>query len=305
MPASSTDVRQWAREQGHEVPARGAVPQHLRDAYDQAHRPGTVQGEVLPPDPDMGVTEADFPPDEDYDETKATRERKPRTVKPAKPQGIKERIFGGRTARPAKPRHARINLSDFAEETWSDLAWLAEPIPPLSKILTIQAPYAGALFDDAVKGTPVDALIQPVARYASGFRALNGLVGPPVYVAAICAAGQRVQPVDPATGLPAVDGDGNPVLTYDARTRAMFAGLRYSLLQMTKIAEVNADAIRARTQAYSERMRAVDAMIDSIFGLEPAPAYAAPEPAAAASANGYRYPDAPVMDGTGADPGRM
>jgi hypothetical protein len=268
----------------------------------------------------MGVTEADFPPaadDSQGDDVTVTgapartRERKPRAVKAA-PKGLRERVFGGRKAKPKHAAGPRVSLSEWAEETWEDLAWLAQPVPPLAKILAIQAPYAGVVFDDQVKGTFVDAALQPVARYSGVFRALNGLAGPPAYVAMICAAGARVQAADPATGQPAVHPDGSPVLVYDQRTQMLFQGLRYSLLQMTKISELNAGQIRERAQASTERMRVVDQIIADLFDL-PSPSFSPPpqQPARSGggggepSANGYRYPDAPGMDGEGVDPGRM
>jgi hypothetical protein len=320
--ASSTDVRAWAREQGHEVPARGAMPKHLRDAYDQAHPAPVVPGVVEESsfDPSMGVTEADFPPDDDYpdpdggqaEKPKAARERKPRTVKPPPAQGgWRARLFGAPRPKAAKPKTQakRTSLSDFAEETWSDLAFLAQPIPPLARILDIQAPYAGVVFDDQVRGTIVDALLQPVAQYSGMIRGLNGLAGPPVYVGLICATGARVQVTTP-DGKPVVDPDGNPVTDFDQRTKLLFQGLRYSLLQMTKITEVNADAIMARRVASDERLRAVEIMIATIFDM-PMPTFV---PAAATvptgppgggdapSSNGFRYPDPPRMDDVGANP---
>lgn len=338
--ASSTDVRAWAREQGHDIKERGALPQHIQDAYAEAHQPApakTVQGVLLdssthpyPDDPAMGVTAADFPPEDDYPDAPAGgggtdtvvdappesaprgrgrrgAERKPRTVKPAAPAGgIRERIFGGKSGagKPKPKAGPRQSLSDWAEEAWSDFAWLAQPVPPLARMLELQAPYAGVVFDDQVAGTPIDPLLQKAAKYSGMMRGLNGLIGPPVYVGMICATGQRVQVGQTATG--------EPVLDFDGRTKMLFGGLRYSLLQMTKIAEVNAEEIQARTEASVVRTRAVDAMIDSIFGFSDAgeagpvrpaePAYATAPPA---GANGYTYPPPPTMDGTGADPGRL
>lgn len=316
--ASSTDVRAWAREQGHDVPARGSLPQHLKDLYDQAHPASVVQGEILDSGSAMGVTEADFPPAEpDYPEPPAhktpARERKPRAVKAPRPKGgFRERIFGSKTAS-ARPKHARgprISLSDWAEETWTDLAFLAQPIPPLARILDIQAPYAGVVFDDQVRNTIADTLLQPVAQYSQLFRGLNGLIGPPVYVGLICATGARVQLTD-ENGKGLTDPDGRPVTDFDARTRMLFQGLRYSLLQMTKITEVNADAIMTRRIESEERKQAVEIMIATIFDLpmpaapQSSPPPQAPAQAAAGTPNGYRYPGPPGMDMTGADPGRM
>jgi hypothetical protein len=331
--AATTDVRAWLREQGDDVKERGAIPADLREKYERAHQggPSTVPGEVVHSQLDLGVTEADFPPAPDdgsgFDDpgpgsdapkTSRNRERRPRNVKPPKGGGLRERIWGGRpaagsSAKKKPPPGPRVSLSDWAEETWSDLAWLAQPIPPLARMLTMQAPYAGVVADEQIAGTFVDGPIQAAARYSKGFRALNGLAGPPVYVGLICATGKRVQPVDPETGRPAVYPDGSAVMVYDQRTQMLFQGLRYSLLQMTKISAQNAEQIQERVQVSAERMRVVDAMIESLFDMSPT---ASPPPAAPQAPpqgtgggephpNGYRYPDPPSMDSTGADPGRL
>ena len=322
MAASSTDVRAWAREQGHDIPSsRGPLPKHIKDAYAEAHPAPVVPGVVEESsfDPSMGVTEADFPPDDDYpgdpaaptEPTAKTKgERKPRAVKPPPAKGgWRTRLFGPAKPTAHKAKHARTSLSDFAEETWADLAFLAQPIPPLARILDIQAPYAGVVFDDQVRGTIVDTLLQPVAQYSGMIRGLNGLVGPPVYVGLICATGARVQVTTP-DGKPVVDPDGNPVTDFDGRTKVLFQGLRYSLLQMSKITEVNAEAITARRQESEARKMAVEVMIATIFDM-PMPAFVpAPAPATnghgggdpSPNGNGFRYPDPPTMDNVGANP---
>src|ERR1700677_3995400 len=110
MPASSTDVRAWAREQGHDLPSsRGPLPKHIKAAYDEAHPAPVVPGVVEESsfDPSMGVTEAVLPPDDDYPDpggaaepaAKTKGELNPRAVKlpPAK-GACRTRLFG-----PAKP----------------------------------------------------------------------------------------------------------------------------------------------------------------------------------------------------------
>lgn len=311
MPAAGTDVREWLRSQGEKVGTRGQIRQELIDKYNTAHG--------LPPDAaagsyDAGVAEADFPEpdngttsDQGGKQEPAAAERRPRTVKGTRGPRFTDRVFkrpaaGGRR----RPRQPRVDLSDFAEETWLDLAWLAQPIPPLAKIFTIQAPYAGAVLDEQVKGTIVDAALQPLARYSGVYRALNGLLGPPVCVLAICAQGRR----DPKTG------------EYDMATQMMFGMLRYCLLQMARVSDLRADQIAERTEDMAARMAVVDKIIEDLFTM-PGPGQRPPAgddvsretPAGApvtgtvvhrprTAENGYPYPESPEMDGTGADPGR-
>jgi len=339
--APITDVRAWARANGYDVKERGMISADIIDAYDDAHRAGPVLagGAVIEsssyPDLDAGVTEADFPPAGDgapewieppgpdqpkpAKPTGGRRRRAPakpkEDAKPRGPGGWVGRLFGGAGSH-GRGRHARVSLDDFAQDTWTDLAWLAQPIPPLAKILTIQAPYAGVVFDEQVRGTVVDDALQPMARYAGVFRALNGLVGPPVYVGLICTAGRRVQVTGP-DGAPVLyppghPEQGRPVLAYDARTQMMFTGLRYSLLQMTKIADVRHEEIQARTEEAAGRARTVDALIESIFAIDGPPQPVSPSGPAAGAQPGpgwfepeFTYPEPPQMDSTGADPGRM
>jgi hypothetical protein len=35
--ASAKEIREWARENGHDVPERGRIPADVREAYDSAH----------------------------------------------------------------------------------------------------------------------------------------------------------------------------------------------------------------------------------------------------------------------------
>lgn len=310
--ADAATIRAWAKAEELEVNARGAIPEHIIAAYDDAH--------PLPPGDDGGVTEADFPPplDPGPDEpseparprvTRARAERKPRAVKP--PRKDWKAMFGGGTGKP-KSRGPRTDLSEFAEDTWRDLALLAEGImPPVSKVLTLQAPYAGVTFDAAVRGLPlVDSVLQPVARYSVSIRALNGLVGPAFFTAAICATGEWVTTDE---GLPVITPDGRPVPT--ARTAMMLSGLKYSLLQMSRTADL--EKVRERAEADAERMHMVDSLVDFIFGFpaaqSPAPApdgngSPPPPPGSPAPPSGqpgqvlvptFIYPPKPEMDDAG------
>lgn len=307
--AEPSEVRAWARDNGYDVNARGAIPEHIMGAYDDAHSP--KHDDVGPAD--LGVTEADFPPPDDDGSTPEAppkRERKPRAVKPPRPSARKgwKHAFGGILAK-ARPKGPRTDLSEFAEDTWRDLAMLSAGImPPVSRVLTIQAPYAGVVFDQAVKGLPVvDAVLQPVALASVSLRALNGLIGPAFFTAAITVSGGWQVTED---GKPVITEDGRPVP--DQRTALMFGGLKYSLLQMSRTADLS--KVQERAEVDAERMRAVDALVDFIFGFpvaapkSPAPAdgTAPPSQPHAPAAPGqaltptFIYPPPPQMDDVGA-----
>jgi|SRR5690348_4231342 len=318
--ADPSEVRAWAREQGIDVNSRGAIPAHVTEAYAAAHN-GHGEPEY-PAAEDAGVTEADFPPDisdpladigVDTPVSVPKRERKPRTVKASRPTARKgwKNVFGN--AARTKPKGGpRTNLSEFAEDTWRDLAMLSAGVmPPVSRVLTIQAPYAGVVFDEAVRGLPVvDAVLQPVARASVSLRALNGLLGPAFFTAAITVQGEWVLDDNK---MPVFGPDGRPVPTQ--RTAMMLGGLKYSLLQMSRTADLS--KVRERAEVDAERMRAVDNLVDFIFQFpvkapapatgEGTPAPASPGPHAPPGGQPgqvlnptFIYPPPPTMDDVGA-----
>jgi hypothetical protein len=315
--AEPSEVRAWARDQGLDVNARGAIPAEITSAYDAAHN-GHAD---YPPaeDVDAGVTEADFPPPLDdaatgqteKTPTNRTRERKPRVVKPspARKRGWKQ-VFGNATPKTKARGGPRTDLSEFAEDTWRDLALLASGVmPPVSRVLGIQAPYAGVVFDEAVRGLPlVDTILQPVARASVSLRALNGLLGPVVFTAGLCVQGEWV--LDDK-GRPTFGPDGRPVPTQ--RTAMMLGGLKYSLLQMSRTADLS--KVQERAEVDAERMRSVDMLVDFIMDYPrpqtPAPATdGTPAPPSDPTPPGgspgqvlvpsFVYPPPPQMDDTGA-----
>lgn len=314
--AEPSEVRAWARDQGLEVNARGAIPADLTAQYEAAHN-GHADYPAPDVDQDAGVTVADFPPplpgpetvQQEKTETNRTpRERRPRVVKPTTTsrKGWRQ-MFGNATPKTKTRSGPRTDLSEFAEDTWRDLALLASGVmPPVSRVLTIQAPYAGVVFDEAVRGLPlVDTVLQPIARASVSLRALNGLFGPMVFTAGLCAQGEWEQHKD---GSPVFGPDGRPVPTQ--RTAMMIGGLKYSLLQMSRTADLS--KVQERAEVDAERMRSVDALVDFILDYPRAPA-PAPDgtppseptaPPGAASGQvlvpSFVYPPTPTMDETGA-----
>lgn len=317
--AQPSEVRAWARDQGLEVNARGAIPADLTAQYEAAHNGHADYPPAPGVDQDAGVTEADFPPplpdlggDGRGEPAPPKRERKPRVVKPTTTsrKGWRQ-MFGNATPKTKTRSGPRTDLSEFAEDTWRDLAMLAAGVmPPVSRVLTIQAPYAGVVFDEAVRGLPlVDTVLQPIARASVSLRALNGLFGPMVFTAGLCVQGEWQQRDD---GSPVFGPDGRPVPTQ--RTAMMIGGLKYSLLQMSRTADLS--KVQERAEVDAERMRSVDALVDFILDYPRAPSAPAPAPdgtpspseapAPPGAASGqvlvpsFVYPPTPTMDETGA-----
>src|SRR5579864_6051914 len=203
--AETTDVREWLKAnpdrlpEGRDVPTKGRIPGDLQAIYDQHSAPSPAQSPLAPdtdPDYDQGVTDADFiTADEPPEPATTAGERAPRKIRAARKEqarGLRERIWGGgggKTARPKK-KHPRVSLKGFAEDMFLDLAWTFQGLPPLEKILYLQAPLAGQVVEDTCKGTVADTLLQPVARIDQQFKAIEALTAP-VWVAAIMARGEK------------------------------------------------------------------------------------------------------------------
>jgi hypothetical protein len=193
--ADATEVRAWAVTEGYTVSERGQIPRTIREAYDAAH-PG-ANGTTTLTDPDY--------PDDDFESAFADmpedlKETPPR--KPAKPAGKGTRSLFRRPKAAGGKKRPRVSTEGLLTAVWRGAAKLATPLPPLHRTLRVQAPVAGLLLEDAVKGTVVDAFLQPLARYAERGKAVQALMGPPVMVTAISlhlaraeAAGEEPNPL--------------------------------------------------------------------------------------------------------------
>ena len=259
MMASTTDVREWAKEQGYEVGGKGRIPQAIRAEYDAAHLaagpdPAVPADEAGPAGYGGGVTEADFPPGTPAPEpaaggpVEAAAETRPRRVATAKAPGrsFSRRLWGGGGGKPARPakRHPRVSLKGLAEDAFLDLAWTFQGLPPLEKILYLQAPLAGQVVEESVRGTAADKILQPVARADRQFKAFEALTAP-AWVAAIMLRGRK-------------DDNGE----YSPETKLMFAGLRHSLLSMSRVVD---DFDFERQRAKSEELRTASGQIDAMI----------------------------------------
>lgn len=272
---TSTDVRAWLREQGEDVSVKGPLPKGARERYDAAHpgldTPDSHADDYPPADGgpayDGGVTEADFPPDPGPGETGETPPRRVRSAGPraAKATGGRRKFWsGGKDSSKGKPRktHPRVSVTGFIEDAWSQFAWAFQGAPPISKLLYAQAPYAGIVLEDAVKGTVVDKVLQPVVRAEKTFTGLTGLIAPPLLVMAIMTQGEREQTT--------VEGPDGPVTTigdYTPKTKLMFSSLRFSLMSMTRAMGDRMAEVQERAGQLAERGKQVDEFIAWLFEM--------------------------------------
>lgn len=262
---SGTDVRQWLRDQGEDVSVKGPLPKGARERYDAAHGgeqlivDGAVEEAGTDADYDGGVTEADFPSDPGPEADAV--ERAPRRVRSAPKGGqrFREKIWGGGKAGRPKKKQPRISLKGFAEDLFLDLAWTFQGLPPIEKVLYLQAPLAGQIVEDTCKGTVADAFLQPVARVDRQFKALEALTAP-AWVAAIMVKGRR-------------DEAGN----YSPETKLMFGGLRHALLCMARITDLDFEQLRTKSEELKGKSDQIDQIIAWLFEM-PAPPPEAPEP---------------------------
>lgn len=278
-----TDVREWARTQGIQVGEKGRLPRALQERYDAEHGGQLLTepevaglGHDDGPDYDGGVTEADFPGaaagdlgplDEDLDGGGAvarrpagdTGETRPRRVRRAKAaRSFRERVWGGGGTKPARPkaRHPRMSLKQLAEDAFLDLAWTFQGLPPVEKVLYLQAPLAGDILDRSVKGTAADRVLQPVARANQQIKAFEALTAP-LWVALIMVKGRK-----------------NEQGQYSPETVMMFGGLRHALLSMTRSTTLDFAELKEKSDELRTASGQIDAMIEWLFEVPEQPAEA-------------------------------
>lgn len=210
--ATTTDIRAWLIEQGHEVPAKGRLPGTLTSLYEQAHRDEyPVTASAL----DGGVSEADFGPEpgEDAEDLEPSvpmqPERRPRTqsqrrtaARQAQRKGRIDRgidkIFAWGSgeqdpkakarakAAKAKTRPPRVSLEKFTGRFYDGCSRILEPLSPAAATcMRVQAPMAAVVIDGVVKDTVLDRIVQPAARLEDKLDVVFGLVAAPAACIAV------------------------------------------------------------------------------------------------------------------------
>lgn len=179
-----------------DVPARGKVPEGVRAAYAEAHaggdNPGLSADEVPP---EHGYAEAEPVPTRPQTAT----DGHPDEVAPLPPPGRFPALRRRGGAPRPKREHKRVSLESLAEGAWGVLANLtaAQGLVPTARALQLQAPIAGMILEDSLRGTVVDRIAQPIARSGEAAKEIGALLGVPVIVTVMTlkpAAAQHMVP---------------------------------------------------------------------------------------------------------------
>jgi hypothetical protein len=192
--ATATEVRAWAVAEGNAT-SRGKLRADVIGQWNADH-PGDPYQPNAPRDGFTGNT-PDYP-DENFDDNFPdadvsgdglgdTGETPPARPKgKGRPSSSGTGLFGFRSKKkPGARKKPRVSTEEILGSLWRAGAKLATPLPPLQRTLRVQAPVAGLLLEDAVKGTAVDIVLQPFARLAGQGKAISAIVGPPVLVTAL------------------------------------------------------------------------------------------------------------------------
>lgn len=201
--ANAAAVREYAHQRGIGK-ERGRVTSEAIQVWNDMHpddpyEPPAPRGAQFVTGADMDKLFDDGPPG-DLEETRPQRPKaapgRSRSTTTGRGRGLFGAIRKDRGAKTAK-KPPRVSTESLLGSLWRGMAKLAAPLPPLQRTLRVQAPVAGLLLEDAVKGTLADTVLQPFARAAESGRVVQALIGPPLFVTAISLHGARMAALDP------------------------------------------------------------------------------------------------------------
>jgi hypothetical protein len=260
-PISDDEIRSWAKATGRAVSDRGRIGAELRAEYERM----AAAADTALPDDDA-VTGRVAGPGAGAPVRPARDEARPRKVKP--PAGWRGKLWGGqggaqaKTKARAKPKLPRVPVDRLIERGWDVLARVAQPVNlPVSRVLAIQAPAAGLMLEDVVRGTVVDLVLQPIARAEAKLEVVGALAGPPLLVLAlqlphnqpykeVTKDGQKMMVPSPAGAI---------------RQTVLMSALEESLMMWDDVTRERMEEVRARVQANEARRAQVKAIIEEIF----------------------------------------
>jgi hypothetical protein len=185
---SDADLRNFLKTHGEDPPTRGKLGAHWHELAEE------LAGGEPAGDYQDGTSPDDFEPEpepkpgpETVTGTVVTERRPRRPARARKP--LRERLAGrqAKTAAKAKVRkkYPRISLVTLISDFWAGMGGaVARLNPPVGLALQIEAPVAGIVLDNAVKGRMFDPALQRVARLEEEVKTVATVVGLPALVAA-------------------------------------------------------------------------------------------------------------------------
>jgi len=214
--ASDADIRAVLREHGISVTARGKLGAHHHEAYERIQRgeaPGVSddgQDSWTGPDDDGDIITAHAPGPAagelgDQDDADTARHEQPQEARPrvrvkrARPS-LSDRIrkatssSGSKSSSSSRKKaRPRLPVDRIISRGWGAAARIVAPVSgATARTLQLQAPVAGLVLEDTVKGTAADTVLQFAARGQEAGETAFALAGPPILVAAI----ERAQGMD-------------------------------------------------------------------------------------------------------------
>jgi|SRR5215472_725481 len=258
------EARRILTEHGEQVTRRGKLSdearlraQHLadQDAGGDEYADGTSPGDFG--DDPAPLTSPELKPEPEPERPANLEERRPQPVKRTRRQRkpLRERLAGD--GKRPKRKHPRMPVDQLISSAWAALGGLAGQVdPPVGRCLVLQAPVAGLILEDVVRGTAADRILQPIARAEERAEKVLALVGPPAIVAALEAS------------------QALPERQRAAREAVLLPLLHRSLVLWVRIAGDQADKMVERQQEEGPAAEAAAKLMAAILGT---PA-AQPEP---------------------------
>lgn len=210
--AAAADIRAWGNARGWDVGDYGRLPADLRSAYYTAHAGQAAAPAPREPDDDdsgpagpvvfsVPIVAAPSAGEGDGEPTAAGPAAEQPPQAPGRP-GLRERVRrarrprdsepgAGRKRAPGRPRK-RVSWENLAGALWAGVARGVayaggERMAPVANLMAFEAPVAGLVLEDAVRGTVVDRAVQPVLRVIEGGTDASYLLGGPLVVGGVCA----------------------------------------------------------------------------------------------------------------------
>lgn len=190
---TTAEVRAWA-ERRHllEPGGRGRIAAEIWGAFAEEQTAAAAAGAAAEPPP-AAVTDPVMVGVKELAADAPAWRAEERPEQPRKP--LRERLHivkaeqqGGE---PRKPRaHKRVTLETIGGLVWVGIsrgvAFAGDTYLPVVKMMSFQAPVAGAVFEDVARGTIADRILQPAARLAESGGAVGALIGAPLLTALVC-----------------------------------------------------------------------------------------------------------------------